>query len=107
VLGRYTGQTADPFDLAPFLATAERDWHWSVCAFGRKEDMVALTAAVMGGHSRVGLENNVLLDDGRVAPDNAALVAQTRRRAAAISRRIADGATARALLTTSPLERAS
>lgn len=99
VLGRYTvGHASDPLDLAPFLAAGERDWHWGVCAFGAKEGVVALTAAVLGGHSRVGFENNLLLADGRVAPDNAALVAQARSAAVAIGRSVASGADARVLL---------
>lgn len=99
VLGRYTaGQTSEPLDVAPFLAAAERDWHWCVCAFGAQEGLVALTAAVLGGHSRVGFENNFLLADGRVAPGNAALVAQAHASAAAIGRGVAHGATARTLL---------
>jgi 3-keto-5-aminohexanoate cleavage enzyme len=99
VLGRYaSGQTSEPLDLAPFLAAAPRDWHWAACAFGPKEGAVALTAAVLGGHSRVGFENNLLLGDGRMAPGNAALVEQARSHAAAIGRPLADGAAARALL---------
>ena len=99
VLGRYApGQVSEPLDLAPFLAAAPRHWHWSVCAFGAKEGAVALTAAVLGGHSRVGFENNLLLGDGRVAASNAALVEQARRHAAAIGRAVADGAATRALL---------
>ena len=106
VLGRYsTGHTSDPLDLAPFLAAAGRDCHWAVCAFGPKEGTVALTAAVLGGHSRVGFENNLLLGDGRVAPNNAALVEQARRHAAAIGRLAADGAAARALLSAPPPDR--
>jgi uncharacterized protein (DUF849 family) len=103
VLGRYSsGQVAEPLDLAPFLAVAERDWHWSVCAFGPKEGAVALAAAVLGGHGRVGFENNLWLGDGSVAPDNAALVAQARAAAASIGRPAADGGTARALLRAPP-----
>ena len=103
VLGRYSaGQASDPLDLAPFLAAAERDWHWGVCAFGAKEGAVALTAAVLGGHSRVGFENNVQLADGRMAPGNAALVAQARAGAEAIARNVATGAAARALLAAAP-----
>ncbi len=106
VLGRYSAnQTSDPLDLAPFLAAAERDWHWAVCAFGAKEGLVALTAAVLGGHSRVGFENNLLLADGRVAAGNSALVEQARRNAAAIGRVAADGATARAMLSAQPSHR--
>lgn len=106
VLGRYsTGHTSDPLDLAPFLAAAGRDCHWAVCAFGAKEGTVALTAAVLGGHSRVGFENNLLLGDGRVAPNNAALVEQALRNAAVIGRPAADGAAARALLSAPPPDR--
>ena len=106
VLGRYSAnQTSDPLDLAPFLAAAPRDWHWAVCAFGAKEGTVALTAAVLGGHSRVGFENNLLLGDGTAAPGNAALVEQARRWAAAIGRKTTDGAGARALLSAPPAGR--
>ena len=53
---------------------------------------------MLGGHSRVGFANNLLLADGHTAPDNAALVAQARAGAAAIGRHAATGAEARALL---------
>jgi uncharacterized protein (DUF849 family) len=103
VLGRYSAnQTSEPLDLAPFLAAAPRDWHWAACAFGGKEGTVALTAAVLGGHSRVGFENNLRLGDGSVAPGNSALVEQARSNAAAIGRSAADGAGARALLSAPP-----
>jgi len=106
VLGRYSkDQISDPLDLAPFLAAAPRDWHWAVCAFGAKEGAVALTAAVLGGHSRVGFENNLRLGDGRVAPGNAALVEQACRHAATIGRTAADGAAARAILAAPPPDR--
>jgi uncharacterized protein (DUF849 family) len=83
VLGRYAqGQKSVPADLLPFLRTgggAALDW--AICAFGPREGACALTAAALGGHARVGFENNFYLADGSVAPDNAALV-----------RQIADGA---------------
>ncbi|MGE0239077.1 MAG: 3-keto-5-aminohexanoate cleavage protein [Parvibaculaceae bacterium] len=76
VLGRYTAsQTSRPEDLLPFLAPdMPRFAHWSVCAFGRHEAACVTTAALLGGHVRVGFENNLLLPDGTVAPSNAALV---------------------------------
>ena len=81
VLGRYSaGQRSAPSDLLPFLTA----WHgggeltagvpWSMCAFGAREAGCALTAALLGGHVRVGFENNMLLPDGSTAADNAALV---------------------------------
>jgi uncharacterized protein (DUF849 family) len=77
VLGRYTpGQKSSPSDLLPFLAPRmPRFAHWSVCAFGARENACVTAAALMGGHVRVGFENNLWRPDGSVAPDNAALVA--------------------------------
>lgn len=79
VLGRYTpGQVSAPADLLPFLAPdAPRFAHWSVCAFGRHEAACVVAAALLGGHARVGFENNLFRPDGSVAGSNADLVAAT------------------------------
>jgi uncharacterized protein (DUF849 family) len=84
VLGRYTaGQQSDPRDLDPFVAAlGARPAPWAVCAFGRREAECAVHAARLGGHVRIGFENNLHLPDGTLAPSNAALVAAT---AAALS----------------------
>jgi 3-keto-5-aminohexanoate cleavage enzyme len=75
VLGRYTkGQQSSPNDLLPFLNAWALDLPWALCAFGRREAACAITAACLGGHVRVGFENNLYLPDGSVAPDNTALV---------------------------------
>lgn len=76
VLGRYTtGQTSQPSDLLPFLSPGmPRFAHWSVCAFGRHEAACVTAASLLGGHVRVGFENNLQLPDGRQASSNAALV---------------------------------
>lgn len=77
VLGRYTqGQQSTPTDLLEFLAVAEQApfGHWTVCAFGRNEAACAVTAALLGGHVRLGFENNLFLPDGTAAADNAALL---------------------------------
>jgi uncharacterized protein (DUF849 family) len=77
VLGRYTpGQVSAPADLLPFLAPdMSRFGHWSVCAFGRHETACVTAAALLGGHVRVGFENNLFRPDGSVAGSNADLVA--------------------------------
>jgi uncharacterized protein (DUF849 family) len=99
VLGRYSaGQRSEPSDLLPFLAEAGGDDPWAICAFGPKEAAAALTAAALGGHARVGFENNMQLPDGGLAPDNAASVAAVAAGADAIGRPLADAATARAIL---------
>ncbi|MEH2473801.1 3-keto-5-aminohexanoate cleavage enzyme [Nitrobacteraceae bacterium AZCC 2161] len=81
VLGRYTtGQTSSPRDLLPFVdATAPAFEHWSVCAFGAQETACVTAGALLGGHIRVGFENNELLPDGTRASGNEDLVAAARR----------------------------
>jgi uncharacterized protein (DUF849 family) len=76
VLGRYTKtQQSAPADLLSFLsADAPRFGPWAVCAFGRDEAACVSTAALLGGHVRVGFENNLLLPDGSTAASNADLV---------------------------------
>ena len=80
VLGRYTpGQTSTPADLLPFLAPKRpRFAHWMVCAFGREETACVTAGALLGGHIRVGFENNLRLPDNSTASDNAALVMASR-----------------------------
>ncbi|RDD61688.1 3-keto-5-aminohexanoate cleavage protein [Ferruginivarius sediminum] len=98
VLGRYAaGQQSQPRDLLPFLcAEGGLENPWMLCAFGAKETACATTAATLGGHVRVGFENNMLLPDGRRAPDNAALVAAAAEGARAIGRPLAKAADLRA-----------
>lgn len=76
VLGRYSpGQLSDPRDLLAFLAPdAPHFEHWTTCAFGRHEAAAVTAGALLGGHIRVGFENNLQLPDGTRAANNAALV---------------------------------
>jgi 3-keto-5-aminohexanoate cleavage enzyme len=76
VLGRFAlTRTALPRDLLPFLAPGmPRFESWSVCAFGRRETACVTAAALLGGHARVGFENNLALPDGARAGSNAELV---------------------------------
>ncbi|MEC5292684.1 3-keto-5-aminohexanoate cleavage protein [Aurantimonas sp. C2-6-R+9] len=76
VLGRYTvGQTSTPAALLPFLAPEmPRFAHWSVCAFGQHETACVTAGALLGGHARVGFENNLFRPDGTLADTNADLV---------------------------------
>ena len=76
VLGRFAiTRTAIPRDLLPFLAPdMPRFESWSVCAFGRREAACVTAGALLGGHARVGFENNFTLPDGARAASNAELV---------------------------------
>ncbi len=81
VLGRYVaGQQSHPTDLLPFIASGRpRFAHWSVCAFGAREAACVTASALLGGHIRVGFENNRLMPDGQAAQSNADLVAVAAR----------------------------
>ncbi|WP_090141777.1 3-keto-5-aminohexanoate cleavage protein [Limnohabitans sp. DM1] len=96
VLGRYSvGQTSEPKDLLPFVMAHTGKEPWSMCAFGAGEHACATTAAALGGHVRVGFENNLLLNNGQVAPDNAALVRQVADSARVLGRSLCTAQQAR------------
>jgi uncharacterized protein (DUF849 family) len=50
--------------------------HWSAFGIGRAEFPIVAQAWLAGGHVRVGLEDNIYLEKGVLAPSNAALVAK-------------------------------
>jgi len=98
VLGRYSaGQRSAPVDLLPFLAAHTGGEPWAVCAFGALENASMMAATALGGHVRVGFENNLLLPDGRVAAGNEDLVRGVVTGASAMGRPLADAAQVRAM----------
>lgn len=98
VLGRYAEkQQSQPADLLPFLGET-LTVPWSVCAFGRTEHACAVAAAALGGHLRVGFENNLHLKNGTRAPHNAALIEQAVDAAAVLNRPLMDAHGLRDLL---------
>jgi len=103
VLGRYSAtQTSSPRDLLPFLQAHSGPEPWAVCAFGAAEHTCVTTSACLGGHVRVGFENNLRLKDGSLAPHNGALVAQAAQAAACIGRPLATADDVRALFAVHP-----
>ena len=99
VLGRYAkDQRSSPGDLLQFLIAQSGADPWALCAFGPLETACAVTAACLGGHARVGFENNLQLADGRTAADNAALVAAVAAGVRQIGRPLADADQARAIM---------
>ena len=96
VLGRYSaGQTSDSKDLLPFLWEHKGPEPWAVCAFGATEHACVTAAAALGGHVRVGFENNLKLKNNQTAPDNTALVLQAADAARCLGRPLADANTVR------------
>ena len=102
VLGRYLRPSSAaelwPRDLLPYLKAHDAACPWAVCAFGPSESACVLTAAGLGGHVRVGFENNLWLVDGRLAASNADLVEQVAAGARLLGRPLADIAATRAFL---------
>lgn len=91
VLGRYVEPTeVRANDLLPFLAEHDQNNPWSICAFGPVESAAAMTSVTLGGHVRVGFENNLWRADGELADSNADLVAQAVTGAGLIGRKVAD-----------------
>ena len=79
VLGAYAERRAGrPDELPQLLAALPAGWRWSVCAFGAAELRCVVTGALLGGHVRVGFENNLQLASGQAATDNADLVGACR-----------------------------
>ncbi len=79
VLGRGAALVQLPAMLAALQPDhPERAVDWMVCGFEALELPAAASAIALGGHVRVGFENNLHLADGRRAPDNAALVKRLR-----------------------------
>jgi 3-keto-5-aminohexanoate cleavage enzyme len=76
VLGAYASAVDGSIaDLDKLLAATDTSaYPWAVCCFGGKEHEVMLAATAQGGHVRLGFENNLLLPNGEIAADNAALI---------------------------------
>ena len=78
VLGSYSAERpATAADLLPFVNCwmGESAIPWAVCAFGQNEAACVTAALTLGGHARVGFENNVFLPGGSSASYNHELVA--------------------------------
>jgi len=75
---------------------------WSVAGLGPREIPLATAAIVMGGHARVGLEDNAKMPDGSVA-SNPALVEKIVTIAGEVGREIATPAEARRILSLDPV----
>ncbi|MFX1324508.1 MAG: 3-keto-5-aminohexanoate cleavage protein [Promethearchaeota archaeon] len=54
-------------NLAGFLNLMPTGCSWSVCGVAKDQFRAGLCAAAMGGHIRVGLEDNIRIPDGRLA----------------------------------------
>lgn len=72
--------------------------HWFAFGVGAQQFPIAVQAFLMGGHVRVGLEDNLYLGAGKLAPSNAALVEKTVTLIELLGGSIANAAEARSIL---------
>ncbi len=75
---------------------------WSVLGVGRMQDEMIRLGAEMGGHIRVGFEDNLYLEKGVLAESNAQFVAKAVQIAEAFGREIASPGDGRRILGLSP-----
>lgn len=96
VLGIQMSATAR--DLCFLVDSLPSGATWTVAGVGRHQFPMAALGIVMGGHVRVGFEDNVYLAQGVPAPSNGDLVARVVRIARELGRDIATPREARQIL---------
>jgi len=97
VLGVPGGMEASVDNLCDLVADLPDECTWSVAGIGRAQLQMALAAIAMGGHVRVGLEDNLYYSKGRLAR-NEELVARVARIAEEAGRPVATPEQAREIL---------
>lgn len=102
IFGILGGIGADPENLMFMKQTADKlfgdDYYWSVLAAGRAQIPFTTQAAAMGGNVRVGLEDNLYIDRGKLAKSNAELVRKIRAIVEELTLEVATPADAREML---------
>ncbi|WP_033292434.1 3-keto-5-aminohexanoate cleavage protein [Amycolatopsis jejuensis] len=102
VFGVLGGIGADHENLSHFVTIADKlfgdAYVLSAFAAGRRQMDFVTHSALVGGHVRVGLEDNLYLSRGRMAQDNAEQVAKVARILTELGREIASPAQSRELL---------
>lgn len=98
VLGVPGGLPASPRNLGFLVDLLPPGATWSVAGIGRHQLPMGVLAVAMGGHVRVGFEDNIYYRRGQLADSNAQLVERIVRIARELDRDIASPAEARRML---------
>ena len=98
VLGVPGACPGTPEDLMFMVSQLPENCTWTVAGIGRSELPLAVMAIVLGGHVRVGFEDNVYYRKGELAKSNAQLVERIVRIAKEMGREVATPDEARAIL---------
>ena len=102
VMGVNGGISGDPRDLVFMAGSIPEGSTLTVAGVGRFEFPMAVMGIIMGGHVRVGFEDNVYLSKGVLAKSNAELVEKVVRLARELGREIATPDEARKILGLAP-----
>jgi uncharacterized protein (DUF849 family) len=97
-LGVTWGQPATPDAMGYMQRLLPNDATWFAFGVGAGQFPMAALAPQLGGHVRVGLEDNLYLEKGVLAPSNAALVEKAAKIVRMIGSDIASTSEARTLL---------
>jgi len=100
VLGVPGGISATEQTIRYMASLIPDDASWAVAAVGRFQQAMTEFAMRLGGHARLGLEDNIYLSKGILSEGSAPLVARAAAYARSIGRTPVDPARARALLLT-------
>jgi 3-keto-5-aminohexanoate cleavage enzyme len=98
VMGVPGGMSADSAQLVHLVRSLPAESTWSVAGIGRHQSTLGTIALAMGGHVRVGFEDNIYYRKGQLAKSNAELVARIVRLAQELDRPVATPAEAREIL---------
>jgi 3-keto-5-aminohexanoate cleavage enzyme len=98
VMGAQTASYPTPEHVINLLREMPDQTVWLCSGIGPFQLPLTTLALLMGGHARVGLEDNLYYSRGRRFQDNAEAVQRVVRMAGELNRRIATPAEARALL---------
>jgi uncharacterized protein (DUF849 family) len=102
IFGILGGIGPDPENVAHMRRIADKlfgeDYVWSILAAGRHQMPLITMGAIMGSSVRVGLEDSLYLEKGRLAKSNAEQVARIRSILEGLSLSIASADEARAML---------
>jgi 3-keto-5-aminohexanoate cleavage enzyme len=99
VLGAPTGMPATAESLVYLTRLLPDAATWSAIGIGRAQLPMTTLAMVMGGHVRVGLEDNIYYRRGALATGNGQLVERAVRLAGELGRPVASPAETRAILS--------
>lgn len=103
VLGVPGAMPAGVRELSFMAESIPADATWCATGIGRHQFLLAAAAMVMGGHVRVGFEDNLYLEKGRLAKSNGEMVEKVAQMAHWIGREIATPAEAAEMLGLRPV----